>query len=105
METTFKEARQRVGFKTQRHWSEKKAISGELPRRGWGFSHYWSPSSRQPTHMAKGVCTHAVRPTAWYYDKRHPSWFFSDALALVRREFCGHKKRRLFAGGRRKATR
>jgi DDE superfamily endonuclease len=37
MESTFQEVRQRLGFETQRHWSER-AIPGGLPRRCWGSS-------------------------------------------------------------------
>jgi hypothetical protein len=87
METTFQEVRQRLGFETQRHWSER-AIRRTAPALLGLFSlvtlfAHW--------HMAKGAGS--IRQTAWYR-KPHPT--FSDALAQVRRElwaqeatFCG----------------
>jgi hypothetical protein len=84
METTFQEARQRLGgLETQRHWSEK-AIRRTAPALLGLFSLVTLFAHR---HMAKGM--HGVRRTACY-DKRHPS--FSDALALVRREFVGTRR-------------
>ncbi len=88
MEATFQEARQRLGFETQRHWSEM-AIQRTAPALLALFSVVTLLAHQ---HMAKG--TDAVRRTAWY-DKKHPT--FSDALALVRKElwaqeeatFCG----------------
>lgn len=77
MEATFQEVRQRLGFETQRHWSEK-AIRRAAPALLGLFSLVTLFAHR---HMAKGA--HAVRRTAWY-DKRHPT--FSDALAVVRKE-------------------
>jgi hypothetical protein len=88
MESTFQEVRQRLGFETQRHWSER-AIRRTAPALLGLFSVITLCAHQ---HMAKGV--DVVRRTAWY-DKRHPT--FCDALALVRRElwaqeeatFCG----------------
>lgn len=88
MEATFQEARQRLGFETQRHWSEM-AIHRTAPALLALFSVVTLLAHQ---HMAKG--TDAVRRTAWY-DKKHPT--FSDALAMVRKElwaqeeatFCG----------------
>jgi hypothetical protein len=87
METTFQEARQRLGFETQRHWSER-AIRRTAPALLGLFSVVTLLAHR---YMAEGEG--GVRRTAWY-DKSHPT--FSDALALVRRKlwaqeatFCG----------------
>lgn len=78
MEATFQEVRQRLGFETQRHWSER-AIQRTAPALLALFSVVALFAHQQ---MAQG--SGIVRQTAWY-DKRHPT--FSDALALVRREF------------------
>jgi len=87
METTFQEVRQRLGFETQRHWSER-AIQRTAPALLGLFSVVALLAHR---YMAKGEGT--VRGAAWY-DKSRPT--FSDALALVRRQlwaqeetFCG----------------
>jgi DDE superfamily endonuclease len=88
MEATFQEVRQRLGFETQRHWSER-AIHRTAPALLGVFSvvtllaHQYTAKKGEPV----------VRRAAWY-DKEHPT--FSDALALVRKElwsqeatFCG----------------
>jgi hypothetical protein len=87
MEATFQEVRQRLGFETQRHWSET-AIRRVAPALLALFSVVTLFAHQ---HMAKSMGS--VRQTAWYY-KSHPT--FSDALALVRRQlwaqeptFCG----------------
>jgi hypothetical protein len=87
MEATFQEARQRLGFETQRHWS-KRAIQRTAPALLGLFSVITLLAHR---YMAKGEGS--VRRTAWY-DKSCPT--FSDALALVRKKlwaqeatFCG----------------
>jgi hypothetical protein len=87
MEATFQEVRQRLGFETQRHWSEM-AIRRTAPALLGLFSVVTLFAHR---HMAKSINT--VRQTAWYR-KSYPT--FSDALALVRRHlwaqeatFCG----------------
>jgi hypothetical protein len=87
MESTFQEIRQRLGFETQRHWSDL-AIQRTAPALLGLFSVVSLLAHR---YMAKGEGI--VRGAAWY-DKRHPT--FSDALALVRRQlwaqeetFCG----------------
>jgi hypothetical protein len=86
METTFQEVRQRLGFETQRHWSEM-AIRRVAPALLALFSVVTLFAHQ---HMAKDIGS--VRQTAWY-NKSHPT--FSDALASVRRElwtqptFCG----------------
>ena len=88
MEATFQEVRQRLGFETQRHWSER-AIRRSTPALLGLFSLVTLFAHQ---HMAKDA--NAVRRTAWY-DKKHPT--FSDALAVVRKElwaqeeatFCG----------------
>ena len=77
MEATFQEARQRLGFETQRHWS-KRAIQRTAPALLGLFSVVTLFAHR---YMAKGEGS--IRRTAWY-DKSHPT--FSDALALVRRK-------------------
>ena len=87
METTFQEVRQRLGFETQRHWSER-AIHRSAPALLALFSVVTLFAHQ---HMIKDAQT--VRRTAWYR-KSYPT--FSDALALVRKElwaqeqtFCG----------------
>lgn len=75
MEATFQEVRQRLGFETQRQWSEK-AIRRSAPVLLGLFSLVTLFAHRQ---MAQG--SGVVRRTAWY-DKPYPT--FSDALALVR---------------------
>jgi hypothetical protein len=77
METTFQEVRQRLGFETQRHWSET-AIRRVAPTLLALFSVVTLFAHQ---HMAKG--TGSIRQTAWYR-KSYPT--FSDALALVRRQ-------------------
>ena len=77
METTFQEVRQRLGFETQRHWSER-AIQRTAPALLALFSMVTLFAHQ---HMAKS--TQTVRRTAWYR-KSYPT--FSDALALVRKE-------------------
>jgi hypothetical protein len=77
METTFQEVRQRLGFETQRQWSEK-ALRRTAPALLGLFSLVTLLAHR---HMAEGA--QIIRKAAWY-DKAHPT--FSDALALVRRQ-------------------
>jgi hypothetical protein len=89
MEATFQEVRQRLGFETQRHWSEL-AVRRSAPVLLGLFSMVTLFAHRYMTHKsANGV----VRRAAWY-EKQRPT--FSDALALVRKElwareatFCG----------------
>jgi hypothetical protein len=87
METTFQEVRQRLGFESQRHWSER-AIQRTAPTLLAVFS-LVTLFAHQPMAQGSGI----VRQTAWYR-KSYPT--FSDALALVRKElwaqeetFCG----------------
>jgi hypothetical protein len=87
IEVTFQEVRQRLGFETQRQWSEL-AIRRTAPALLGLFSLVALIAHRQ-----RGQIPNAVQRVAWY-DKRHPT--FSDALALVRKElwaqemsFCG----------------
>jgi hypothetical protein len=87
MEATFQEARQRLGFDTQRHWSEK-AVGRTAPAMLALFSVVTLLADQ---YMAEG--SQHLRRAAWY-DKRAPT--FSDALAVVRKElwreqagFCG----------------
>lgn len=77
MESTFQEVRQRLGFETQRHWSER-AIRRTAPTLLGLFSLVTLFAHRQ---MMRGAET--ARRAAWY-DKPYPT--FSDALALVRKE-------------------
>ena len=77
MQSTFQEVRQRLGFETQRRWSER-AIRRTAPALLGLFSLVTLFAHRQ---MAWGAET--VRRAAWY-DKPYPT--FSDALALVRKE-------------------
>ncbi len=78
MEATFQEVRQRLGFETQRHWSET-AIRRTAPALLGLFSVVALFAHRR---MAKSDAD-AIRRTAWY---RKPCPTFSDALALVRRQ-------------------
>jgi DDE superfamily endonuclease len=77
MEATFQEVRQRLGFETQRHWSER-AIRRTAPALLGLFSLVTLFAHRQ---TARSTAT--ARRAAWY-DKPYPT--FSDALALVRKE-------------------
>src|SRR5918995_2366488 len=79
LEATFQEVRQRLGFETQRHWSEK-AIRRTAPALLGLFSVVTLLANHQ---MANNENMDAVRRAAWY-DKSRPT--FSDALALVRKE-------------------
>jgi hypothetical protein len=83
METTFQEVRQRLGFETQRQWSEQ-AIRRTAPALLGLFSLVTLFAHR---HMAKGA--DSARQTAWYR-KAHPT--FSDALAQVRKELWGREE-------------
>jgi hypothetical protein len=76
MEATFQEVRQRLGFETQRHWSQR-AIQRTAPALLALFSVVTLFAHQQ---MAKSPQT--VRQTAWYR-KSYPT--FSEALALVRK--------------------
>ncbi len=88
MEATFQEVRQRLGFETQRHWSEK-AIRRTAPALMGLFSLVTLFAHQHMTNDAS-----VVRRSAWY-DKCRPT--FSDALGVVRKElwaqeeqtFCG----------------
>jgi len=88
MESTFQEVRQRLGFETQRHWSDM-AVKRTAPVLLGLFSMVTLFAHQ---YMAKKG-TNAVRRAAWY-QKERPT--FSDALGLVRKElwareatFCG----------------
>jgi hypothetical protein len=94
MEATFQEARQRLGFETQRQWSER-AIRRSAPALLALFSLVTLFAHQ---HMSKGV--HNVRRDAWY-DKQAPT--FSDALALVRKELWTTEQRMSFNGSPREA--
>ena len=78
MEATFQEVRQRLGFETQRQWSEK-AIRRTAPALLGLFSLVTLFAHRQMTKEG----SRTIRRAAWY-DKSHPT--FTDALALVRKE-------------------
>ncbi len=91
MEATFQEMRQRLGFETQRHWSEL-AVRRTAPILLALFSMV-TLFAHQYMHYRAKKSANAVRRAAWY-DKQRPT--FSDALALVRKElwareatFCG----------------
>ena len=87
METTFREVQQRLGFETQRHWSELA-----IRRVGPALLALFSMVTLFAHQHMKSKNPTSVRRTAWYH-KRDPT--FSDALALV--GSCG-LRRRLFAG-------
>ncbi len=78
METTFQEVRQRLGFETQRQWSEK-AIGRTAPVLLGLFSLVTLFAHRQMAQEG----SRTIRRAAWY-DKSRPT--FTDALALVRKE-------------------
>jgi hypothetical protein len=87
MEATFQEVRQRLGFESQRHWSER-AIQRTAPAL-LALLSLVALFAHQRMAQGWGI----VRQTAWYR-KSHPT--FSDALALVRKQlwaqeetFCG----------------
>jgi hypothetical protein len=78
MEATFQEVRQRLGFETQRQWSEK-AIQRTAPALLGLFSLVTLFAHRRMAQ--EGLPT--IRRAAWY-DKTRLT--FTDALALVRKE-------------------
>jgi hypothetical protein len=78
MEATFQEVRQRLGFETQRQWSEK-AIGRAAPVLLGLFSLVTLFAHRQIAQEG----SRTIRRAAWY-DKSRPT--FTDALALVRKE-------------------
>ena len=88
MESTFQEVRQRLGFETQRHWSEK-AIRRTAPALLTLLS-----LVTLFAHQHKARIPQTIRRAAWY-EKERPT--FSDALTMVRKElwtqeqatFCG----------------
>ncbi len=77
MESTFQEVRQRLGFETQRHWSER-AIRRVAPALMALFS-----VVALFAHQKRARMRRTVRKAAWY-EKERPT--FSDALAVVRKE-------------------
>jgi hypothetical protein len=83
MESTFQEVRQRLGFETQRHWSEK-AIRRAAPALLALFSLVTLFADQYGARMPR-----SVRRAAWY-EKENPT--FSDALAVVRKELWRQQK-------------
>ena len=88
MESTFQEVRQRLGFETQRHWSEL-AVRRTAPALLGLFSLVTLFADQYMANKS----ANSVRQAAWY-EKQRPT--FSDALALVRKvlwareaTFCG----------------
>ena len=79
MEATFQEVRQRLGFETQRHWSDM-AVRRTAPALLGLFSLVTLFAHQ---YMANNKSANPVRGAAWY-EKQRPT--FSDALALVRKE-------------------
>ena len=78
MEATFQEVRQRLGFETQRQWSEK-AIGRAAPVLLGLFSLVTLFAHRQIAQEG----SRTIRRAAWY-DKSRPT--LTDALALGRKE-------------------
>ncbi len=78
METTFQEVRCRLGFETQRQWSDL-AIRRSAP----ALLSLFSVVTLFAHRLMPIRSTEVVRRAAWY-DKSHPT--FTDALALVRKE-------------------
>ena len=66
MECAFQEVRQRLGFETQRHWSETATIRRVAPALLALFS-----VVTLFAHQKKARMPEAMRKAAWY-DKRHP---------------------------------
>jgi hypothetical protein len=89
MESTFQEVRQRLGFETQRHWSEM-AIRRTAPALLGLFSVITLLAHR---HMANKGEDIIVRRAAWY-EKTHPT--FSDALALVRKQLWAQEEQTFY---------
>ena len=89
LEATFQEVRQRLGFETQRHCSEK-AIRRTAPALLGVFSVVTLLANHQ---MANNENMDAVRRAAWY-EKSHPT--FSDALALVRKELWAQEEQTFY---------
>lgn len=79
MEPTFQEVRARLGFETQRQWSQR-AIQRTAPAMLGLFSVVTLIADK---YMAESSNVVRAKPAAWY-DKRAPT--FSDALAVVRKE-------------------
>jgi hypothetical protein len=79
MEATFQEVRQRLGFETQRQWSEKKAIQRTAPALLSLFSLITLFAHRQMAQEGSRTIRRAA-----CYDKSRPT--FTDALALVGKE-------------------
>jgi hypothetical protein len=81
MESTFQEVRQRLGFETQRHWSEL-AVRRTAPALLGLFS-LVTLFAHQYMANNNNKSANPVGGTAWY-EKQRPT--FSDALALVRKQ-------------------
>ena len=87
MEATFQEVRQRLGFETQRHWSEL-AVRRTAPVLLGLFSMVTLfangyMAKKKKKKKKKKNANAVVRGAAWY-KKQRPT--FSEALALVRKE-------------------
>src|SRR5215210_2589590 len=78
METTFQEERSRLGFETQRQWSDL-AIRRSAP----ALLSLFSVVALFAHRLMPSRFTEVARRAAWY-EKSHPT--FTDALALVRKE-------------------
>ena len=89
MEATFQEVRQRLGFETQRHCSEK-AIRRSAPALLGLFSVVTLLANHQ---MANNENMDAGRRAACY-EKSHPT--FSDALALVRKQLWAQEEQTFY---------
>jgi hypothetical protein len=96
MEATFQEVRQRLGFETQRHWSERAlqrtapALLGEFSVVALLAHRQWERGSRTPSCGGRRGTTKRTRPSPMPW-----RWYARS---------CGSKKR-LFAGRRRRMTR
>jgi DDE superfamily endonuclease len=84
MEATFQEVRQRLGFETQRQWSEK-AIRRTAPALLALFSLVTLFAHRRMAQEG----SRTIRRAAWY-EKSHPT--FTDALALVRKQLWAQER-------------
>ena len=96
MEATFQEVRSRLGFETQRQWSDL-AVRRSAPALLSLFSVVALLAHRlMPSRSAE-----VARRAAWY-DKSHPT--FTDALALVRKELWAQEEATFYGSSRQADT-
>src|SRR5215210_5235870 len=96
METTFQEERSRLGFETQRQWSDL-AIRRSAPT----LLSLFSVLALFAHRLMPSRFTKVARRAAWY-EKSHPS--FTDALALVRKELWAQEEATFYGSSREADT-